>query len=780
MIQNYLTAALRSFLRNGGITTLNLIGLSVGLASVSTLVLYIILESSFNSHLTNAERIFQISLNIENAGNTQKLAWSDSRLPTYLNEIPEVELSTYLIPSSQNVTAAANSKIFDESQFFTTNNAFFDIFEQNYVYGSRANINLSTNSIVITERTSRKYFGPSDPIGHEITINTKPYTIQAVVTNQPYQTDIRFEALMVSDNIQSDWCFTYFRARRDADPSTVESKIRSLFEQKVRPVLQQSNSDGSYVVESILRTHLSEPRLYDAPKNSVTNLFLLSTIGLLILGVTIVNYTNFALTISSHRFKEVGMRKLFGATTSMIRIQFASEAALLVTCSVILGALFLGLSLDRIGQLIGLDFTTISFSSLLLILPALLFVLLLSVLLSTYPAHYLSRMELVSVLKGTSPPVGGINIRNALILFQLTISMGLVGWSVMASSQLNLVVERTPWIEKNNVITIDFPPNESSGSALAFRNSASTLSAVNSITLIGANSLPTSDFRSEVYQMEKFGRTSDEIINNIFIDENYIPTLGIQILQGRNFSAEDLSSNSKSILVNEAFRTQYFSGNPIDQKLGFRGDEIRIIGVVNNFNNRGLNEKVKPLVIHPLTESVHQVLVKLNPQSTDGPRQIEKLWTTIFRSVTFSYGFLTEKYATLLRQERVTQNLMKVSMIVSVILSFLGVFGVISLDLHKQVKQLAIRRVHGAAFFDLFRLTARSYLVIVLIGGALMAPALGLSVMAWLDRFSTQIALAPHYFILPIACALVMVTVVVMYNLTKVSKATFYENLRDS
>lgn len=759
---------------------MNLIGLSVGLASVSTLALYIILESSFNSHLTNAGRIFRISLNIENEGNTQKLAWSDSRLPIYLSEIPEVEVSTYLIPSSQNVTAAANSKIFDESQFFTTNNAFFDIFGQKYVYGSRENVNLSPNSIVITESTSRKYFGQSDPIGHEITINTKPYTVKAVVSDQPYQTDIRFDALLVSDNIQSDWCFTYFRTRSDADPITVESKIRSLFEQKVRPVLQQSNSDGSYVVESILHTHLNEPRLYDVSKNSLTNLFLLSTIGVLILGVTIVNYTNFALAISSHRIKEVGMRKLFGATTSMIRIQFASEAALMVTCSVILGALFLGLSLDKVGQVIGLDFTTINLSSVLLILPPLLIVILLSVLLSAYPAYYLSRMEIVSVLKGSSPTIGGVSIRNVLILFQLTISMGLVGWSAMASSQLNLVVERTPWIEKDNVITIDFPANESAASVIAFRNSVSTLSAVNSVALIGPNSLPTSDFRSEVYQMEKISQTSDEIIDNIFVDEKYIPTLGIQILEGRNFSTEDLSSNSKPILVNEAFRTQYFSGNPIDKKLGFMGEEIQIIGVVNNFNNRGLNEKVKPLVIHPLNESAQQVLVKFNSQSNDGPQQIEKRWTTIFRSVTFSYEFLSEKYVTLLQQERVTQNLMRVSMIVSVVLSILGVFGVISLDLHKQVKQLAIRRVHGAAFFDLVKFTARSYLIIVLIGGVLMAPTLALSVMAWLDRFSTQITLAPHYFFLPIAGAFVLVTVVVMYNLKKVSKATFYENLRDS
>ena len=764
MLKNNLLLAFRALRTNAGYTVLNLAGLGIGLASCLLIVLYIHHEWSFDRFHSKQDRIYRINYDVL-MGGEQVLSPS---VPVFIapqlkNRFPEIEDATRFSSEWRPRTMRRGDVMFDEPEFCYADPNFFKILDFKAVEGDLQTALDRPNTVVITEKMARKYFGDASPLGQTINFNNKKdYEVVAVVADIPANSHFSFNFLTSHYSLddfapaenQVQWndpnYTTWLLLRPGADAAGLVSKIDQW-------VTAENGGEPSSIhlpLEPLPAVHFNTAAFNFGNQMRITDPRYLSIFGViagLILLIACVNYVNLVTARAATRAKEVGIRKAVGARFGQLVRQFLSESALLVLPAILLALVLARLFLPVLNDLLG---TAIPFR--LLEAPYVAGMtagwLLLSLLAGFYPAILLSRFRPMSALRGRVPPAAGARptLRQGLVIFQFAASTLLIVGTIVVHSQLDYMQSTKLGLDKDQVVLLR-GNTDLVGRVRPFCEKLRGLSGVEAVAQVGRSPFETVIGNGFSLKPNPSEGSDWHLVGGIAADQHYLQTLGIELSEGRNFDPTKIRGDStvNEFLVNEAFLRHY--NLTAEQAIGQRcmlGNASQrgpgtIVGVVHDFHTASLRGKVEPVVLFNEPGVMHfaSVLVRIG-QGQDMRAvlsQMETAWKSEVPMRPFNAIFLDEQYEAMYRTEQRMGALMSAFAGFAVLVACLGLFGLAAFTAQQRTKEIGIRKVLGASVAGITRLLATDFLKLVFLAILIASPVAYWAMDKWLADFAYRI-----------------------------------------
>jgi len=611
-------------LKNKFYSSINVFGLAAGLATCMLILLYVLDELSYDRYNTKADRIYRVNNEVKFGGNYFDLAVSPALLGiTMVRDFPEVEQYTRLRWYGGFLVKKGNENI-QEGRIGFADSTLFDVFTLPVLAGDAKTALKEPHSLVITEKIAKKYFNTNDVVGKTMLINdTGHYKVTAVIKNIPSQSHFNFDIFvpMLENEGSNDGSWlsenwnTYILLRKDADVKKLEPQLNAMMEKysapEIKSAINQSwdefKKDGGYITASLTPLtdiHLHSNKMAELDGNgNVQFVYIFSAIAFVILLIACVNFMNLSTARSSNRAKEVGVRKVLGSRKKNLIQQFLAESFLISFIALIFAVCIAWLLLPYFNQLAGKNIHAGVLFQTKMLMAFVALILVVGLLAGSYPAFVLSAFQPIAVLKGKF--AGGFKkswLRNALVVFQFTISIILIFGTVVIYNQLNYIQNRDIGFDRNRVITIN---NTSTlgDQAATFKNELLQISGLQNATMSGY--LPVNFNRSNdaFFTSPTLDQKTAISMQNWIVDENYIPVLNMQIVEGRNFSSQ-FPTDSTAIIINEAAAKFLATKDLLNKKLyNFKDiktkelNEYHVIGVMKNFNFSSLRDVVIPLAL---------------------------------------------------------------------------------------------------------------------------------------------------------------------------------------
>jgi putative ABC transport system permease protein len=805
MFKNYLKTAFRNLLRSKFYTSINIIGLAVGLATCLLIFLYVHDELSFDKYNVNADRIYRVNNEVKFGDNYFDLAVCPAlQGSTMVREFPQVQQYTRLRWYGSFLVKKGNENI-QEGRIGFADSSLFDVFTLPMIQGDPKTALKEYHSLVITESIAKKYFNSTDVVGKTMLINdTGNYKITAVIKDIPKQSHFNFDFFvpMIENNGSNDdnwlsenWS-TYILLKKNADVKQVEAQLNPLMDKHVGPqlksIINQNIDDfkksGGYVKASLTPLtdiHLHSNKTAELDGNgSVEYVYIFSGIALLILLIACVNFMNLSTARSSNRAKEVGVRKVLGSLKKNLIQQFLTESLLISSIALVFSLLIAWLLLPYFNQLAGKDIHSTTLLQPYMLVSLIVLMLIVGLLAGSYPAFFLSSFQPIDVLKGKL--AGGFKrswLRNSLVVFQFVISIMLIFGTVVIYNQLNFIHNKDVGFNRNQVITINHT-DALGEQAKTFKNELLQISGVQDATMSGFLPVNYNRNNNAYFTSPALDPNSGMSMQSWTVDENYASTLGLKILQGRNFSPQ-FQTDSTGIIINEAAAKFLATKDLLNKKLYTLKDiqtkalsEYHIIGVMKNFNFSTLRDVVTPLALF-LGKDNGNISVRIN--TADIPNvlaQIKSKWKTMAPSQPFDYSFMDEDFNKLYTTEQRTGQIFITFAVIAIVIACLGLFGLITYASEQRVKEIGIRKVLGASVSDVAGMLSKDFLKLVLISAVIAFPLAWWAMNKWLEDFAYRISIAWWVFCIAGILALLIAILTVSFQAIRAAVANPVKSLR--
>ncbi|MEO1050060.1 MAG: ABC transporter permease [Bacteroidota bacterium] len=773
MLKNYFKIALRNLYKSKVYTLINVFGLSIGMACVILIVLFLKDELSYDRFHEGAEDIYRVAWF---SGNPQ------TRTPhpmaqALVDDFPEVESAVSLSPlwgpgltkRTFSVYNPENNIRYDEERVLSVDSTFFDVFSFALTKGNPQKILREVGGLVISESIAEKYFKDEDPLGKRLAINNDQNMLEVtgVFKDVPENAHFHFDFLisyvtlkaMGPDNPYYTWAdfghFNYIRLQPGADAKTLEDQMLEWSTQYTKFTAEQMEfitaNDYRFKLQPITDIHLKSQIRWELEANgNIEYIYIMSAAALFILIIACVNFMNITTAKSAERAKEIGIRKSIGATRGQLSKQFIGESVIISVLAVVVAGLIVEIALPSFnvftGKSLSLSYLRQPFN-LMILLGSGLTVGLLSGL---YPAAYLSSMESSHVLKGrfvSSPK--GIAMRKALVIFQFAISMVLITGGIIIYNQLNYINTKDLGFDKEAVVSI---PIKSSDFMNKFETLKTELTALPNVESVSAASnIPGRQFNQNPVYL-----ASDEQIrtdlSECFADYDLFETLGIEIIEGRGFSRDFSSDTITSFIINQTAAEQLQLEDPVGKEIvrDADGNLIRgtIIGVARDFHFQSLHEPVRPLIFQSLSAYNH-TLVKVKTQDLSATlTAVEGVWKQFDKNFEFEYEFLDEMIEQQYRAEQKMAGVFSGFSILAAIIACLGLLGLAMLNFRYKMKEVGIRKVFGASTSGLMVLLIKDFTRLVAVAIILAVPLAWAVMNNWLENFTFRISINPLIFLL--------------------------------
>jgi putative ABC transport system permease protein len=778
---------IRFLWKNKVLTLINIGGLSIGIASCLFINLFVTDELSYDLHERNIDRIYRIVTKIVSEGSVDRIAITASALADHIEQnYPEVDKVIRFSVMGNDVNVKRGDALYKEKRIIKADADVFDVFSYKITKGDPSSALKHPYQVVLTESSAKKYFGSTDPLGQELTIFDKDHTVSAVMKDPPPNSDLWFTMLtsMDSTNRPDDWfdfdyrVYVMFGENSITSASVVpafEKKINEIIEEKVNRYLRENKHvlTFSLQVQPLRGLHFQEPLQYDTPKGNKSYVYIFSCVAILILFIGCLNYINFSILQSIERGKEVGIHKVIGARFSQLVARYLTESFLLSAMSVVF-AIVIAMSLMPVfNGVVERQFAINDLFTVRSIFVIVAILVIVGLIAGSYSSFYTSSIKPVLALKGNIASPRGQWIRKISVAVQFFISIGLVICTFVIYNQMVFVRDYDLGFQKDNILVLE-PPNDSTmyERSLAFKKNLTSHSTIKNVSASGPGSLlGNDDTRRGSINVITDGKQEARMVNYTNIDEDYFSTLGIRILEGKNFDANP-NSNANAIIVNEAMVRMMGWKNPLEQKISWvEGKLVDIIGVVRDFNYASLYNKVEPQVIVPNKNQIFYVYVSLsNAQLTDGLAFIKSEWEKAFPDEPFAYKFLDESLAAQYVKEEKAMSVFTYFSILTIVISCLGLFGLSSLAVYQRRREVGIRQVVGADFRSILTLFAREYVVLIAASTILVSPLVWFGMEKWLQTFPYRDKLSFMLFILIGACVLIVSIITVALSILKISR----------
>lgn len=803
MLKNSFKIALRNLKRHSANSFISVMGLAVGMVSCMLLVLYVNDELGYDRFHENADRVFRVATDvINNDETTDRSAYSFTGLgPTMVNNLANVEAATRIGVSWASSYIRVGEKHFDGERVLVSDSTFFDLFTYRFIQGTPNTALNRPYTIVLTASAAKRYFDGENPIGRTINReNSQDLEVTAVVEDPPSNTHIQFDALASFETLNAlrpgrfdnDWRilygYTYIKLSDAAYAEHVGASFSALVAPHLQPTQERWGSSFQFKLQPLASIHLHSNRDNEIEAGgSITLLYLLGAIAGLMMLIACINFISLSTAQGAERAREVGVRKVLGASRTQLIRQFLSESALIAFLAVVLSIVLFILFLPAFNQLSDKNFGLGIIGSLLVPIGFVSIACLTGLLGGGYAAFVLSALRPVSALRGPGRQSGAsVFSRKSLIVAQFGAVVALMIGALVIHQQLDYMKNAELGFDENQVLVLG---EIFAGSPVSRWDEMRTIKQemlrnplVEGVTL--ASEWPTRPVQGQISLRSEGKPEGDGLpISWYQIEEDYLEMLGMELLYGRNFSP-NLASDSAAVLINqEAARRLGLAeneavGKRILEPVG--NQEIgTIVGVVKDFHTQSLQYAVEPISFFNYWARPRNILVKVNGQDVPGAlAQIEETWTRLMPEKPLSYDFLDQEYAALYQSEVRLSRLAGVFTGLAIIIACMGLWSLASFSTTQRTKEIGVRKVLGASVSGIVVLLTKDFLRLIGFSFLLSAPIAYLVMHRWLEGYAYRIELSIWILLLVGMAVLALTVVTVSYQSIRASLTDPIKSIR--
>lgn len=781
LLNNYLKIAWRNVKRHKAYSFINIAGMAIGIASCILILLWIQEEMSWDRFHENANEIYLVSQKQYDGHLTPV---TPSPLASFLKaEFPEVNNAARYITYSK-LQLKYGDKSFSENPIIV-DSAFFQIFSYDFIKGNPDTALNSIHSILITEKLGAKLFGQDDPFGKTITVNnSSDFEVKGVIKNIPRNSIFQFDCVLPfqmiaqerpQDNWKSSYLWTYIQLQSNSPYRDFNQKIAGAVKQR------DPGNEAELYLLPLTQLHL----LPQEAGGRIIYVYIFSAMAIFILVIACINFINLTTARSANRAKEVGLRKVIGARRNNLIRQFFGESFLFsfaaVGCAVFLVFLFL----PAFNNLSGKQFTFVQdiAHNTGLILGIIGIAIFTGVFSGFYPAFLLSSFQPAKVLRA-SQNVGGISrspmSRRILVVVQFSLSIFLMIGTFIIYSQLNFIRTRNLGFNKNNVVCSDSSWGEANIQTI--RDELLTNPNIQSVSFA---SQKMGEWESGAREDVNWkGRASDLKITFevIFCDPDYLETNKMEMVKGRFFSKEFPGDERQSFVLNETAVQEMGFGDrsPVGESLSFWEQYNGIIvGVIKDFHTQSLHNRIQPVIMAFNPGSLDNINIRIGSEDMNGTLMfIQEKWKELTGGFVFEYSFLDESLDERYRAEKATGTLLKYFTFLAILISCIGLLGLISYITQQRTKEIGIRKVLGAPVFSILKFLVKEFMLLVLLANIIAFPAAYFAAKKWLANFAYQTDIGWTAFFLSGGLALIIALLTVGLQSLKAATANPIESLR--
>lgn len=837
MVRNNLKLAYRTAIRQKQFTILNLLGLTLGIATTLAIGLYIHDELNYDTFHAKGDRIYRVNQpNIWGDWTTQSSYTGPNVATALKTDIPEFEEVTRLLSVGPQTISTVNSgnsmNSFIQDDYFAVEPNFFNVFSFNLIAGDPATAFDNPRNMIITLETAQRYFDKDLPaseiIGKKVEVKAwngewESFEIKGVAENVPDQSHIQFDVLVSLTSYQEmmdmhgwKWIWTAFSTygllQEGVDATALEAKIQSLPAKWAPPTTEKifnqsfeeftAGNPWKLVLQPLNEIYISgNPDEHGfGPTGNPLFVKIFGVIGLLVLALSAINFMNLSTARATNRAKEVGVMKVMGSRKSSLLGQFLMESALFTIIATCLAILLLSFSMGWFNELTNKEISLELLAEPLYVGLLIGFVVLVSILSGAYPAFYLSSFAPIHAMKGNlSSGLKGKKFRNALVVFQFTISIGLIICASFVQKQLSYASSLDVGFDRDHVLQI----HNIEQFGFDTEHVKAQLQTNPNFTNVGKSfGIPPRIWSGDRYKAEG----SEEVVqfNNVRTEEDYLDLLGLTFLEGRNFNPQ-IATDKYKIIINETATRMLGWGNaetysedsPIGKKIAIAsGDESKfeVIGVVKDFNFSNIRDKIAPLIIlHHQNDSVwdygggpsyYSMKLNSNMVSNQGDllkviEEVENQMASIDSSVPFEFSFMDQEFDNTFKFEQKMGSVLNVFTLMALIIGCLGLFGLAAFSAEQRMKELSIRKVLGANALRLVYSFTSEFTKLIVISIVIASPLAWYFVDQWLSSFAYRTPINAWVFVTAAAGALIIGVVTIGYQSISVAQKNPAETLKD-
>ncbi len=785
MIFNQIKFAIRNITKDLGYSSINILGLTIGITSTLLLLIYVFDELSYDVYHENHKQIYRVSSHITETDDD--FVWVVAQTPfatQVKQDYPEVEDAIRFQGIGRNLFEYGNKQIYDSDVCFV-DSTVFEVFTYPMITGVPETSLDEPNSIVLTKTFAEKLFGNEDPMGKMITNADRALKVTGIIKDVPQNSHLRFSAMMSWNTIESrrqSWGSfglpTYVKLKEGTDIAAFDKKLEEMYDKFMAEIFKDIGVHVDYILQPLSEIHLHPIGEGESEASGdirfVKIFFIIAIFMLVIAGI---NYMNLTTARSTKRSREVGIRKVSGAHQGMLIRQFLTESVVLTIVSLLISLVLCYFLLPQFNLISGksLDFTFFGKSAFIFAIISIVVVL--GLLSGTYPAFFLSRFKPITALKGKQTKGSGHGLlRKALVIVQFVISLGMIISTLVVYEQLDYLKNKDMGFDKEETLTLRLNTREMVEKLPVLRNE---FLAVSGVKNVGSTTSPMGEGSGKlILSIETSEGMQEKGVNLGGCDFEFIPTLGIEIIEGRNFS-RDFKTDTLAVLVNQTLADRFGWEEPIGKKVMFGEDQTaKVIGLMKDYHQTGLYNPVESFLLF-LQDNNQIVYVKLEPGTNQSTiENLELAWNKTYPEQPFEYTYLEDNLFEQVEPDEKRGFLFTLFSIIVIIIASLGVFGLASYTVEQRTKEISIRKVLGAKAQTVVQLIFKDYLSLIGVSILISFPLAYYFMQDFLANYEYRTQLSITTFVLAAILLLFITLITVAYHTIKVAKSNPVDSLR--
>lgn len=808
MLKNYFKIAWRNLTKYKFISFISLFGLAVGLTCCLLILTYILNELSYDKHNENADRIYRVTRSFNNADGmvTLKLGTVAPPFgPLLKNDFPDIEKVTRVYPD-RKTPLRYKEKIFNESNVFWADENFFDVFTVKSVKGNPAKALTDPYSVMLSEEMATKYFGTEDPMNQTIRYNNQynfkvTGVYKALPENAHFHPEIllsfntlKDSAVYGEQNLRNDWgnnsFFTYLLMPKGYPVQNMET----LFPAFVDRHMDHKDYDGQnpskftkLSLQKLTSIHLYSHTDYEAEENGdIKRVYIFSAIALFILLIACINYMNLSTARSALRAREIGIRKVVGAGKQELIFQFLSESVIIAWIAIVIAIALLYFLLPWLNSISGQHLSIDILLKWQILLPLFLTPFFVGLVSGIYPALFMSSFQPVKTLKGIFK-VGGSNIslRKALVVVQFSISIILIIATAVVFQQLRFMQKTALGYDREQVITMPYA-GALNNKYEAFRNEL--LQDKNIKNVSRSSRIPTGRLLDSQNAYTFSGDSAQPVnaeIKFLAADYDFVPSYGVQVVAGRNFS-RNYGTDTAGFIINEAAAKILgwkSSQDAVGKKFRYSSIDGLIIGVIGDFHFESMHQKIVPLVLVMPSSFIgnfyNNLSVKISGNNVaETLEKVKKTWGSYLPEVPYEYTFLDDNYEKLYKSEQRQGSIFTIFACIAILIACLGLFGLSAFTISQRIKEIGIRKILGAGIPQIVSMISKDFLKLVVVAAIIAFPVAWYAMNRWLLDFAYRVDIPWWVFLIAGCLAALIAFITISFQTVKAAISNPVKSLR--
>jgi putative ABC transport system permease protein len=793
MFRNYFKTAWRNLTRNKVYAFINIGGIAIGLAAFWLIGLYVGDEMSYDQSFANANRICRVVQHATwQGGNMNIVPTSPPFATAFKNKFPEVEDAARIDLEGGGVIHYGD-KIFKQDDICFSENSLFKLFDYPFLYGDAATALSQRQSIVITESLANKIFGDaSKAINQTILFGSDNYPnkVTGVIKDMPKDSHLQFSGIRSSgdefnnNEWNSVYLYTYLLLRKGTN-------IKS-FEKKLAPLEKDISKEMNFTtfhIQPLTSIHLHSNLDYELSTNgSITRVYMFIIIGFLILLIALINYMNLSTARSANRVKEIGIRKVIGSGKRHLAALFISEAVMVTFIATFIACALVQVTLPFFNQLSGKDLNLWYFGSVNTIASVVGFAVITGFISGSYPAMFLSQFKMIPSLKGQLGNMyASVAFRKSLVVFQFVIAVCLISGSFIIYKQMQYVNNKDLGFNKKQVLSFHIDDMKVRNELPALKHALLQSPLIKGAAVAG-NPIGNNDLNENGFFFEKNGamQQTAQLANKLYVDEDFLKTSGINLLQGRSFSKDMTTDKNDAVIINETLMKTLGYTNAIGKKMKYNltNDSMSnrvIVGVIKDFHSYSLQHKIEPMVLlmPPNNKEQDNLYVKIaKGKAIAGIAFLKNTYQKFDPNNTADFHFLDENFNRQYGAEQKQEQLSLVFTVLAFIIACLGLLGLVIFTTAQRVKEIGIRKVLGASVGSVTIMLGENFMQLIAIATVIAIPVAWFAMNTWLQDFAYRINIEWRMLALPGLIAICIALVTVCIQAIKAAIANPVKSLR--